>query len=65
MITKAMEKKYLDRRGVECPFCESSDIEGQEINIDGGGAWQEVSCNTCGKSWNDLYELTGIEEIEE
>ena len=47
-----------------CPFCKSSDIEGGSVDVDAGGAWQEVGCNACGKSWNDFYRLVDVEAKE-
>ena len=45
-----------------CPFsdCESGDIEGESVEIDANGASQKTSCNCCGRSWTDLYTLTGV-----
>jgi hypothetical protein len=51
--------EYLEQGGTVCPFCKSHDIEGQEVNIDAGTAWQDVSCNQCGEEWQDTYTLTG------
>lgn len=47
-----------------CPHCGSEDVEGGEVNVDAGGAWQEVTCNECGATWNDVYKLTGFSELE-
>ena len=51
--------EYLDEGGTVCPFCKSHDIQGQEINIDAGSAWQDVNCNQCSQDWQDTYTLTG------
>ena len=42
-----------------CPntVCRSSDIDAGGVDIDGGTASQEVSCNDCGAEWVDKYEL--------
>ena len=45
----------------QCPFCDSRDIEGQEVNIDGNSAWQEIYCLSCEKEWVDTYRLVGYE----
>jgi Zn ribbon nucleic-acid-binding protein len=51
--------EYIQEGGTVCPFCKSYDIQGQEVNIDAGSAWQDVSCNKCGHEWQDTYTLTG------
>lgn len=54
--------KYVRLGGTHCPFCDSEEITGNEINIDAGTATQEISCSNCDKEWNDLYTLSGYEE---
>lgn len=49
--------KYIEYCGVRCLNCEDHNIEGDETNITGGGATQEVHCNVCGSSWTDYYVL--------
>jgi DNA uptake protein ComE-like DNA-binding protein len=51
--------EYIEQGGTVCPFCKSQDIEGQEVNINAGSAWQEVSCNQCSQEWQDIYTLNG------
>lgn len=46
----------------KCPFCDSDDIIAQEW--DGDLSSQRVYCNTCNKSWADLYKLTGYTELD-
>lgn len=52
------DHEYVKDSG-SCPYCRSGEIEGGHITIEGGGAWQEVTCTTCGKTWTDSYMLTG------
>lgn len=52
-------QQHIDNGATQCPYCNSYNIEGQEINIDSGSAWQDVSCNECGQEWQDTYTLTG------
>lgn len=54
------QREYLAKRGVVCPFCGSDDIEGGSVDIDAGGAFQSISCNTCGREWQDTYRLDGF-----
>lgn len=50
-----------------CPNkkCQSPDIDGDSIKVDGGSVWQKVSCNECETVWNDVYTLTSYEVLEE
>ena len=52
-------QQYIDNGGTKCPYCNSHDIEGREVNIDAGSAWQDVICHQCGQEWQDTYTLTG------
>lgn len=51
---------YLRLGGTHCPFCESQEISGGEVNIDAGTATQEVGCDNCNQEWKDLYRLEGF-----
>lgn len=64
-LTSAAKRKYVERAYGKCPYCQSEDITGCSVEIDGNGAWQEVCCDSCGRRWGDLYRLVGIEEIIE
>ena len=61
MIMEQMtSEEYVRIRGVRCPFCGSGDgITGEHIEVDAGGAYQDVWCASCGKSWVDEYKLVG------
>ncbi len=56
---KLTNGQYIKVGGTRCPFCESLDITGNEVNIDAGVAWQDVYCNECHQEWQDTYTLTG------
>ena len=63
-MTKKQKKFYLDHCGNLCPYCESGNVNGDGfVETDSGCAWQKVDCLDCGKSWRDLYTLTGVEEV--
>lgn len=62
VLTKGQKTKYLKHRGVKCPNCGSPDITGESIEVDAGGATQEISCNECPAQWQDVYTLTGVEQ---
>lgn len=49
--------------GMTCPVCGDLDIEGGPFETDAGIAWQPMTCNKCGSTWNDTYVLTGYSEL--
>ena len=55
---------YIRGGGGLCPVCRSSDITGYSIEVDAGGASQEITCEECGASWSDTYKLTGYTDLE-
>ena len=57
-LTEKDKKEYLNNPW-HCPFCNSEDISAG----DGGEGYREVTCNECGKMWNEIFEITDIEEI--
>ena len=52
-------QKYL-RASHKCLNCGSGNIEGDSVQVDAGGASQEVTCKECGSEWTDLYSLTDV-----
>jgi len=63
MLTKAQKQDYLTSGGYLCPYCGSDNLSAD--SWDGEGKYQPVTCQSCGKEWRDVYELVGIEEVEE
>lgn len=53
-------KEYLDECGQVCPHCSSINLSGDHVQIDAGSAWQDITCDDCGKEWQDTYTLTGF-----
>mgnify|MGYP001161685594 CR=1 FL=1 len=62
-MNKSEEKKYVESKGVRCPYCKSEDIEGGFIEVNAGVAQQNIRCNNCGEEWTDTYTLNGIENF--
>lgn len=54
-------KRYLRTGGVRCLICESEDIEGSSVDINGNGASQRCHCNECDASWHDMYKLDDVQ----
>jgi hypothetical protein len=61
MLTKEQKRDYLANSG-KCPFCKSTDLGGESLEIDGDYAWQDVMCYSCKKQWTDYYKLWDVEE---
>ena len=63
-LTARKIEKYLKNGWSKCPSCKSVSIEGESVQIDGKGAWQDMSCIECGLLWTDIYVLARIEVAE-
>jgi len=61
MIIKGEEAKYVRSGGVYCPWCKSGDLTGAGFDVDGGTATQDIICQSCGKTWSDVYKLIGYD----
>lgn len=61
MLTKKGKKRYLKEPSL-CPFCGEGNIEGDQLEVDGAYAWQQVHCTDCQATWNDIYKLVDVEE---
>jgi len=59
--TKVSDKQHASRQGTACPACGSNDITANEW--DGEDACQQVECNECGSTWNDVYKMTGFDNL--
>lgn len=55
------EQEYRELGGGRCPYCHSDNITGDAIEVDGSIAWQPVSCDDCGKDWEENYSLIGYQ----
>jgi transposase-like protein len=55
--------EYVMHSGTQCPYCQSESLYGGSFEVDGRTASQEITCQSCGKSWWDVYELKGWEPI--
>ena len=58
-------KKHVALKGTQCPFCTSTDIEGDSVEVNEGRATQRMGCNECNSVWEDIYMLTGVVAIED
>ena len=58
------DAEYVATLGTNCPVCQSTQLEGSSVDIDGGGASQDIYCKTCGASWTDTYTRTGYTNLD-
>ena len=61
-ISAEKKRSYLRDTG-KCPYCGSTSITGESVEIDGASASQEISCAECERRWRDVYRLAKVEEI--
>jgi len=62
-LTKAQKRKYLEKCGNLCPYCNSEGLEVLGLpRADGKHMTQDIQCFGCGKIWTDIYTLSDIEE---
>ncbi len=52
--------EYLKADGGVCPCCRGTNIEGEGVDINHGGASQACTCDDCGAEWVDHYTLAGF-----
>lgn len=63
MLKADTKEEYIKSNGSHCPHCGSKSISAGGLKAEGGEAWQENTCDTCGGQWNDIYKLCNIEKI--
>jgi transposase-like protein len=61
-LTDKARQDYIEKDGVRCPYCNNTSLEplGQLTSNSSGGAYQDIHCDNCGRTWTDEYTLTGI-----
>ncbi len=57
------DKEFVAKRGGECPWCRSGNIEAGRREFDGAGASQEVKCLECEREWTEGYKLIGFSPV--
>lgn len=63
-LTDQQQEEYLENHGLKCPHCGSENLNVGTLDADGPDAHAEVSCESCGERWVDVYTLIGIEEVD-
>jgi hypothetical protein len=63
-LTAEMVRHYVNAKGTHCPYCQSPDIEAGKVEADGASAWSHVTCNECGREWQDVFFLGAVDIID-
>lgn len=57
-VCEESAKKYFRERC--CPYCGKNGIEFGRTTFMEDSMYQVVSCQSCGREWDDIYRLVGI-----
>jgi len=61
-MSQMSNEEYIKTGGNNCPFCKSDEIESEsQVQVDSTSAWQDVECKSCGRHWQDVYNLVGFD----
>ena len=57
-------KLYVEQQGLACPVCGSHHVNSEgQLEADSGCAWQAIYCEDCDARWQDVYALTGYDNL--
>jgi transposase-like protein len=56
-------KKYVDRQGLYCPYCDSMELQVGHLSSEESGVYINIVCRDCGKEWTEEFTLTWITEV--
>lgn len=62
-LSEDKQKEYLEHPS-RCPVCNSGELEGGSYQGDGNHIFQNIHCLNCGALWDDVYTLTGIDDVK-
>ena len=59
-------QEYTEKGGALCPACGiRGGVEGRQVDISAGHAFQQCTCLICHAEWTDEYKLTGYSCLEQ
>lgn len=59
-LTEEQVSEYVTSGGTCCPFCGDNKLEPGSRDSGDGYTTQWITCKSCGKKWQDFYEITNI-----
>ena len=45
-----------------CPYCDTTRISGEFVEVNPGYTNQRLGCATCGRFWIEIYKLVEVED---
>ena len=64
MVTMTKTNEQYIETSYRCPSCDSIDITSvDDVETDSNSAWQNIECNSCKVTWQDVYKLTGYDNL--
>ncbi len=56
---------YLEKKGCRCIVCASANLDTFTIHgtADPTKVTQEIECKACGAKWDDVFTLTGVDNL--
>ena len=62
-MNSTQAEKYLASGGDHCPYCSAAAIGYNEeaTTLRDGVSEQPAVCRYCGKTWTDIFTLTGVD----
>lgn len=58
------QKAYVKSKGIICPHCKGNSVSVDHPEVDGQIVFVGVECPECSSTWEDVYELTGYDNLE-
>lgn len=64
-MKRMTQEAYVAAGGAKCPCCAGTAFYGGGVLIEEGKAIQDITCQDCEASWNDVYILDSYVLMEE
>lgn len=58
-------QEYISSGGTICPYCGGEELQGSSVEIENGKAFQQIRCQDCDRTWEDMYILSNIVSLVE
>lgn len=64
-LTQAKQRAYIRNYGLKCPYCESTSLDSDRVDVDHNVGHANVTCLDCKAEWVDVWRLVGVEAADE